>query len=87
MLNYKGGNGTSLKRAIKIVGARSEREGIMAEYFLVHRCFDIIEKNWILISQGLYHVGERYYDRLTLQDEDGKISEMWFDISDFFGQL
>jgi hypothetical protein len=86
MISYKNGNGTSQRNAIKIVGAKTDWDGVAAEYALVRRAFKILHKKWELLFQELIHENERSYDRLVLRDEDGNVGEIWFDITDFFGK-
>ena len=86
MITYTKGNGTSKRSAIIISGAKGEFDGIDSEYKLVSLIFKIIKKDWTLLQQGLYLEGGRAYDRLIIKDEDGKVSDIWFDISSFFGK-
>ena len=86
MITYTKGNGTSKQSAIKIIGARGEFDGVDAEYRFLYLIFSIIKKDWTVLQQELYVEGDRAYDRLVVEDEDGKVSEVWFDISDFFGK-
>jgi len=82
MIEYKGGDGTSQEQAIKIVGAKNEREGVDAEYSLIER---IMEEYTVLLQEVLC---EEYksYDRLVLQDVNGNEYEIWFDITEFYGK-
>ena len=86
MIRYTQGDGTSKSTAIKIVGAKNDWDGVGAEYYLIRRIFQIIDKKWELLSQELIHENNRSFDRLVLRDEDGKISDIWFDITDFWGK-
>jgi len=87
MITYTKGNGTSKRSAIKIIGAHGEFDGIDSEYNLVSLIFKIIKKNWVLLQQELYlEDGGRAYDRLIIEDSDGKVSEIWFDVTEFFGK-
>jgi len=85
MIRYTQGDGTSKGKAIKITGARTNFEGVDAEYALIRRDFKIIQKKWKLLFQELIHDNKYSFDRLVLRDENGKVSEIWFDISNFFG--
>lgn len=86
MIRYTQGDGTCKSNAIKIVGAKNNWDGVAAEYALIRSIFQILHKKWELLFQELIHENERNYDRLVLRDEDGKISEIWFDITDFYGK-
>ena len=61
-------------------------DGVDAEYYLVTWIFQILHKKWELLFQELIHDSKHSDDRLVLQDEDGKVSEIWFDITDFYGK-
>lgn len=86
MISYTQGDGTCKSDAIKIVGATNNWDGVAAEYFLIRRIFQIIDKKWEVLFQELIHENNRSYDRFVLKDQDGKVSEIWFDITDFFGK-
>ena len=86
MITYTKGNGTSKRTAIKIIGAHGEFDGVDAEYYLVNLIFNIIKTNWTLLQQELYLEKDKAYDRLIIEDSDGKVSDIWFDISSFFGK-
>ena len=86
-IQYCNGPGTNKRDAVKIIGANGEFDGIDSEYYLVSLIFKIIKKNWALLQQELYLEGDRAYDRLIIEDEDGKVSDIFFDISAFFGRF
>ena len=79
MISIKGGNGNSLESAITILGASNNLDGISAEY-------KIIGKEWKLVRQELHEKGDYKYDRLIIQNEQGFVTEIWFDITDFYGK-
>ena len=86
MITYSKGNGTSKRSAIKIIGAKGEFDGVDAEYRFLYLIFSIINKDWTVLRQELYVEGGRAYDRLIIEDEDGRVGDIWFDISSFFGR-
>ena len=86
MITYTKGNGTNKRSAIKIIGAHGEFDGVDAEYYLVNLIFNIIKKNRGLVQQELYVEGDKAYDRLIIEDSDGNIGDIWFDVSEFFGK-
>ena len=83
MIRYSTANDTSVTEAMKIIGARSEYEGIDAEYKMIERIFNILKLEWTVLWQELIKNNNRYYDRLVLQDENGKVSEIWFEVTEF----
>jgi hypothetical protein len=72
MIEYTNGDGSSQDSAIKIIGARNNMEGVAAEFKLTGK----------YLSQELIHDGDKSYDRIVLQDG----SEVWFDVTDFYGK-
>ena len=85
-IKYVNGPGTNIGNAIKIIGAHGEIDGVDAEYELIELIFNIIRKKWTVPVQFLIAVGDRYYDRLEIKDEDDKVSDIFFDITQFFGR-
>lgn len=75
-----------MNKAIKIAGAKGEFDGVDAEYRLLYLIFSIIKKDWTVLQQELYVEGDRVYDRLIVEDSDGKIGDIFFDITQFFGK-
>ena len=67
-------------------GAKNEWSGVDAEYKLLSIIFKIIKKEWELLVQYLIEDSGKFYDKLVLQDEDGKVSVIYFDVTDFFGK-
>ena len=86
MIHYLGGNGTSQSQAIKIMGADSEVDGVDAEYVMITRIYEILQLKWEVLGQELFEIGAHYYDRLTVFDENSVVSEIWFDVTEFFGK-
>ena len=88
MIKLTGGNGSSKEQAIIILNAKTEREGVDAEYELVSKYFGIEDIDWRLVEQYLISsdATERYYDILRIEDRAGKQYEIYFDITDFIGK-
>ena len=87
MIKYTNGTGTNKRNAVKIIGAHGEFDGVDAEYRLLYLVFSIIKKDWMVLQQELYLDRDRAYDRLVIEDSDGKVGDIWFDISSFFGRI
>ena len=85
MIHYKGGDGSSKEKAIIILGANSEFEGVDAEYLWLEEKFGEQDINWELIFQELIDEESKQYDILRIKFSSGEIKEYWFDISDFYG--
>lgn len=83
MIHYAGGDGLTLETAIKIIGAKNENEGLDAEHDLIIRRFDIVKNDYKILLLELYEIGHRSYHRISMIDEDGKQSDMWFDVTNF----
>jgi len=86
MIRYTQGDGTCKSEAIKIIGAKTDWDGVAAEYALLRSIFRLLHKKWELLSQALIHEDKQSFDRLVLRDEDGNVGEIWFDITDFFNK-
>jgi len=86
LAGYSGKDGSSIKNAIKILGARDEIEGIRAEYQWLAEKFGEQGKGFTLEMQSLVDDGRRKYDRMDIMLADGTRKTIYFDITDFFGK-
>jgi hypothetical protein len=78
-----GGDGSSIERAITLLDAKTETAGVDAEYVVLGYFFPGYRK----VSQGLLTGPDnRPYDVLTVE-KNGKQRDIYFDISNFFGQM
>jgi hypothetical protein len=75
-----GGDGSTQKTAIKILGARSDAEGVDAEY----RYLDKNYPSWVFDQQTLILDEDRQYDIMAIILPDGSRKEVWFDITEFY---
>lgn len=80
-IRFEGGDGSSADSAVIIRGAEDSMEGISAEYEWLGREYP----GATMVQQSLRHEGDRMYDVLQIETQDGASQEIWFDISDFFG--
>jgi hypothetical protein len=80
MVSISGGNGSSLEKAI-IISDCDDTDGVNQEYIIAKKMFS----NFKFKSQTLIEQNGRYYDKLELEMEN-KITELYFDITDFFGK-
>lgn len=81
MVEISGGDGSSLKEAIKISDC-DNIQGIDQEYIEVRKRFG----NYKLIRQSLVENNNRLFDKLEIELEDRQKIELYFDITDFFGK-
>jgi hypothetical protein len=82
MLSYKGGDGSNQEKAIIILGANNELEGVDAEYNYIERksgFFDI--ETQLFIDEG-----SRKFDCLKIIGVNGNKREFWFDVTKFYGK-
>ena len=80
-IQYTGGDGSTVARAIVIDGAQGEDDGVKAEY-------DWLAANragWKLTDQELFFSGGKPYDVLSLI-KSGERSQVFFDISGYSGR-
>lgn len=80
MVKITGGNGTSFNDAI-IISDCSHFEGIDQEYIVLKKRFG----KYKLIKQSLLEESGKVYDLLEIQLENGSNTEVYFEITDFFG--
>lgn len=86
-------SGESIETAIIIVDAVDHMDGIQAEYRYLEERYGKRGEDWDLVMQALleYPPEEesggptKYYDRMTIEYPKGKITDLYFDISSFFG--
>lgn len=81
MVKITGRDGTSLDDAI-IISDCSHFEGVDQEYIVLKKRFG----NYKLIRQTLIEESGKVYDLLEIQLEDGGKTEVYFEITDFFGK-
>ncbi len=82
-IRYEGGDGRGAESAIVICGAADSMQGISAEYEWLEREYPGANMK----MQSLRHEGDRIYDVLEFETEDGASRELWFDITEVFGKL
>lgn len=80
-ITFEGGDGSSMEKAIIILGAKDSGEGVPAESAYIKKHFRGYEKK----MQGLLSKDGKYYDQITLEKGNKKIV-LYFDITDFFGK-
>jgi len=82
-ITFKGGDGSSMEKAIVIVGAKNEIEGVNSEYAWLKKH----HPKWKVGKQALISKKGKKYDILTCVLPNNQKKEVWFDISGFFGKL
>jgi hypothetical protein len=91
---YAGGDGTSMEKAVIIMGASGEFEGVSSEYMWLETKFGPENANWQSLGQGLIAENGRYYDVINVEFltdvggyKKGDVAEFYFDITDFYGKF
>jgi hypothetical protein len=84
-IRFGGGDGSSMKAAIVILGAKGERDGTAAEY----KYLDLLmpDVSHTVRGQALLEDNGRSYDRLDVEMAGGKSMNVFFDITDYFGKF
>jgi hypothetical protein len=84
-IRFAGGDGSSMKAAIVILGAKGERDGTAAEY----KYLDLLmpDASHTVRGQALLEDNGRSYDRLDVEMAGGKSMNVFFDITDYFGKF
>ena len=85
-ITLEGGNGSSLKNAVIIKGARNTLEGVGAEYGFVA---DLYGQEGIDWWRGRQEFFERenggMYDVLDIKLKNGRWRKIYFNVTEFFG--
>jgi hypothetical protein len=79
-------NGLTKEEAIIILGAKDETEGVDAEYLWLEENYGKQNISWELNDQELIVEGDTQFDVLRIKFPSGKIKELWFDITSFYGK-
>ena len=85
MIQYNGGNGSTKEKAIEILGAKDNQEGIDAEYEIISEMLGERFIDWELVRQTLIQEEDKSYDQIEIKS-GGDHFVIWFDITDFFGK-
>jgi hypothetical protein len=80
---FQGGDGSSVKNAIVILGATSESAGVSAEHSYLSHHFP----GSAVIRQAALHQAGKVYDRLEIKTSANATAVVYFDITDFFGKF
>jgi hypothetical protein len=81
-ISFAGGDGSSAANAILIVNANDETDGVASEYDWIakHR------PDAVFLQQKLLQNNGKAFDIMVLQS-NGATEEIYFDITDFFGDF
>ena len=82
-ISYLGGDGTSVKTAIVIIGAKSEMDGVNSEYEWLREKLPSAKQ----LSQTTINEQNRLYDCIEVKLPDETTRRVYFDITEFFGKL
>jgi len=86
MMQYKGGDGLSKEKAVIILDANNEFEGVDSEYLWLEEKYGQENVKWKMIDQTLLDEGDKQFDLLKIKFSNGNTKEFWFDITEFFGK-
>ena len=82
MIQIKGGNGSTKEKAIRIIGADTELQGIDVEFNYMEGKVGYFE----IESQAFLDEGDKKYDCMNVVGVTGNKKELWFDITDYYGK-
>ena len=85
MIKLQGGNGSTKEKAIEILGAKDNQEGIDAEYEIISEMLGERFIGWELVRQILIQEEDKSYDQIEIKSGDEHYT-IWFDITDLFGK-
>ena len=86
-IHFGGGDGSSMKNAVVILGAKGEGDGVASEYICLAAVYGPQNGTWTLTSQSLLEDGGKSYDLMEVQLKSGKTTKVFFDITDYFGKF
>ena len=82
VISYAGGDGTSIEKAVVILGA-DEMSGVKAEYTWLSGHYP----GWNGTNQSLLNKDGKVYDVMDFTLPDGSKHTAYFDITDYFGKM
>jgi hypothetical protein len=82
VISYAGGDGTSIEKAVVILGA-DEMSGVKAEYTWLSGHYP----GWKGTNQSLLNKDGKVYDVMDFTLPDGSKHTIYFDITDYFGKM
>jgi hypothetical protein len=81
-ISFAGGDGSSIGKAIRIIGARGEMHGVHSEYVWLKRN----RPGCALRGQSLSSVGRQKFDEMRISC-GGQVQAVYFDITAYFGKF
>ena len=79
-------NGLTKEKAVIILGAKDETEGVDAEYKWLEEKYGKVNVEWEMVDQTLIDEGDSQFDILKIKFKNGDFKTFWFDITDFYGK-
>jgi len=86
-ITFSKNSGNSIKDAIVISNAKSDEEGVDAEYAYLEKKYGQRNVDWKLITQSLITNNDKDYDKMDIELSDGTMLTVYFDITDFLGKF
>lgn len=86
MIEYAGGDGSSMEKAVRIIGAENSAQGVQAEYLYLTERFGMRGRDWSLEMQSLVKKEGKSFDVMMIALKDGRGINVYFDITEFFGK-
>jgi len=86
-IRFEGGDGSNIKQAIVIKGAKGESDGVAAEYKYLEMLYGPKGQGHNVRGQALMENGARSFDKLDVDLKDGRSISVFFDITDYFGKF
>jgi hypothetical protein len=80
-VSFSGGDGSSIEKAV-IITAPNNYVGIRAEYDWIKRS----RPDWKLDVQSVLKGGGKVYDKMYFITPDGQRTNLFFDVTDFYGK-
>jgi hypothetical protein len=80
-------SGESPAEAIEIINTKATDEGVAAEYAYLDLKLGSLGKEFNVVRQALHPIGGKHYDILTVEFDNDKQEDYYFNITEFFGEF
>jgi hypothetical protein len=87
MIEYSDNSGTSIENAIKITGAQTHYDSVMAEYDYIKQQCAATGMAFVIKEQGILNVGSRHYDAVKIELSDDSTKTFFFDITESYDKF
>lgn len=85
---FSGGDGSTIEKAIIIMGAKTDEEGVISEQIYLTNKIGIVGQEWHMVSQAEIGNKGKMYDLIEIKNlNENRKESYYFDISGCFGKM